>query len=112
MPSALALWFVIIEVAFKVGSVRIEPLALDELSVFKCADVLHPRLLEHIRALPFLLAILPLTGVDVFVLVDHYALAMPFAVFPISVVLAYSEVSLLTDPVLVVVFPVSAIGVL
>ena len=48
VPAALAFWLVIIEVAFKVGSILVKPLSVYHLAVLECADVFHASFFENI----------------------------------------------------------------
>ena len=44
MPLASALWFVLVELSFEVGTVGVDPFPADQLSVFEVTNVLLARL--------------------------------------------------------------------
>lgn len=112
VPFATSLWFVVVEVAFEVGAVGVQPLSRYNLTAFVGAHVLHAGFVEDVSARSFLLACLPLARVDVLVDVDHDALSMPLAILPVAVILADSVIILLAYAVLLIIEPVSAIRVL
>ena len=116
VPFAYAFWLIIIEAALEESSIGVEPLALHELAILEVADVLHSSLLEDVGALAVLLALLPLTGVDVsgllFAGVDHDSLSVALSTEPVAIVTAYSGVDLLSDSALEVLLPGALVGVL
>ena len=105
VPASCSLRLVEPEVALEVGAVRVEPLAVDELSVFEFAHVLLACFEEDVGALAIFLSIGPVARVDVFVEVSHDSLAVPLAVLPVAVVLAHLGIHLLANAVLEVVNP-------
>lgn len=61
MPLASALWFVLVELSFEVGTVGVDPLSTDKLSVLEITHVLLACLKHDVRALAFFLTIYPVS---------------------------------------------------
>jgi hypothetical protein len=110
VPASGTLGLVLIEFSFEVASVRVNPLAADELSVLEVADVLLASLIDDVGAFAGLLSALPVAGVNVEVGVGHDTLTVAFAGLPVAVVVADVDVFLLTDAGFLIIFPLTDIG--
>lgn len=109
-PLARTLGLVLVELAFEVGAVGVDPLSSHQLPVLVVANVLLPSLVDDVGALAFLVAVDPLARVDIRIHVGHHALAVTVAVFPVAVVISDTNVLLLADAVLLVAVPLPAVG--
>jgi len=109
-PLAGTLRLVLVEFAFEVGAVGVDPLSSDQLAVLVVANVLLTSLVDDVGAFAFLVAVDPLARIDIRILVGHDTLAVTVAVFPVAVVSSDTNVHLLTDAVLLVAVPLPAVG--
>jgi len=110
VPASGTLGLVLIEFSFEVATVRVNPLAADELSVLEVADVLLASLVHDVSAFAGLLSALPVSRVDVEVGVGHDTLSVALASLPVAVVVADVDVFLLADAGFLIIFPLADIG--
>ena len=61
VPDSLAFWFVILELALEVDTIGVDPLAIFDVAIVPVSGHLHASLLEGVRAVALLLAVLPPT---------------------------------------------------
>ena len=108
-PSALALRFVIFEVAVETCSVGVDPLAIHHLAFHEDASVLLSCFLKNVGTFTLLLAFDPVAAVEVCVFVSHDSLTMAKSILPIAVINTFVCVDLLADARLEVVFPTALI---
>ena len=96
-PLAVPFWLVVIEVSFEVAAVRILPLPGDHLPLQELAYELLTRFCENVRSFSVLLAIRPVSRVNVSIFIGHHALAVAFTILPVAVVISDAFVVLFAD---------------
>jgi hypothetical protein len=109
-PFAGTLGLVLVEFALEVGAVGVDPLSSDELPIFVLANVLLTCFEDDVCSLAFFVSVYPLTGVDIRINVRHHALSVTVAVLPVAIVISNADIFLLSDAVLLVAVPLTAIG--
>jgi hypothetical protein len=112
MPFALTLRLVIIELTLKVSTVGVTPLSRNNLTASPFTNKLHASLEEDVGALTMLLALLPVSRINILVGVGHNTFSVSEAVSPVSVVDTNSSIYHFTNTVLLVVLPSTNIFVL
>ena len=110
MPLASSLGHVVVKGTLEVSSVRIQPLAFHHGPRAEGAHELHSSLVEYIGTLSIFVTVLPLSAVDVLVVVNHHSFPVTLAVLPVTVVLPELVVVLLADAVLQVLLPFTLVG--
>ena len=104
-PAAGTLGLIMSKVTFEERSVRVQPLASNNLALVEFTNILLSSLEENVGALSILLSIGPVARVDIFIEVGHDTFTVTVTTLPVAVVVADILVILLADTVLHVVNP-------
>ena len=111
-PLSLAVGLVISKAALIVGTVGVDPSAMNNLALLPLSVDLHARGLIEIGTGTLLLSPLPPARVDITVGVSENALSMSATVFPVAIVFSFAIVDYLANTVLEVLLPFTIILVL
>lgn len=104
-PLAVALRFVVVEVALEEVPVALQPFACHNFTFHENAYVLFIGQCECVGAFAVLLPVGPVARVEVLRGVGHHSLAVALSILPVPVVLADSRVRLPANPRFKVCFP-------
>ena len=109
-PFAGTLRLVLVELAFEVGAVRVDPLSRYELAIFVDANIFLSSLEDDVGSFAFFVSVCPVARVNVRIYVGHDTFTVAVTVLPVTVVVSYTNVLLHADAVLLVAVPLTAIG--
>ena len=111
-PFTFSSRFIVIESTFKISTIRIFPLSTYKLSTLPLPNKLHTSREKYISSLSIFLTIFPITWIHILINISHNSFSISESIGPVTVILSYSIVWLLTNSWFHILIPLSLVSVL